>query len=83
MASKFVFELNRAGVRDLLKGEEMQSICSSYGDAILSVAGEGYKKTVHVGRNRANCSVKTDTPKAYYSNLKHNTLINALGAAKK
>ena len=83
MASNFKFVLNRAGVRELLKGAEMQGICSSYGDSIVNAAGEGYKKTVYVGRNRANCSVKTDTPQAYYSNLKHNTLLNALGAAKK
>lgn len=82
MASNFKFVLNRAGVRELLKGEEMQSICSRCGDSILNTAGEGYKKTVRVGKNRVNCSVGVNSPREYYSNLKHDTLVNALGAAK-
>lgn len=37
-----------------------------------------YEKT-KVGAKRVRAKVKASTPHAYYSNLKHNTLMKALG----
>lgn len=76
MADRFRFELNRAGVRELLKSAEMQEVLMNYARGISSRAGEGY--SVYVGSNRANVSVQTDTQEAIQDNLDNNTLLRRL-----
>jgi len=44
--SKFKFVLNRAGVRQLMQSEEMQSILKDKADAALNSLGEGYKSDI-------------------------------------
>lgn len=79
------FELNRAGVAQLLKGAEMQGILGEYASEVQSrctagnVGPEEYEAAVSVRGTRAVGTVRTDSPHAYYSNLKHNTLLKALG----
>ena len=46
--------LNRSGVRELLKSEEMMQICKGYADNALGRLGDGYEVTCHVGKNRVN-----------------------------
>lgn len=77
--SSFKFELNYAGVSELLKSPEMQEECAKYGQQILNTAGEGYAIKNGVGAFRAGSTVYADTPHAYYSNRKHKTLQKALG----
>lgn len=76
--AKSRFVLNRAGVRSLLKSEEMASICSKYAKDIATRAGEGYTSDVYVGKNRINAGVSTDSIKAMRSNARHNTLLKAM-----
>ena len=76
--AKSRFVLNRAGVRSLLKSEEMANICSKYAKDIATRAGEGYISDVYVGKNRVNAGVSTDSIKAMRSNAKHNTLLKAM-----
>ena len=71
------------GVKALLRSSEMKSICKEYAQKVVSRAnassdGAEYKATEFTGKNRAGASVSPDNPHAYYSNLKHNTLIKAL-----
>lgn len=70
--SKVRFELNRAGVRELMQSREMINALISYADKISDAAGDGYD--TYVGRNRANVSVRTMTKEAYQDNLENNTL---------
>ena len=70
------FELNHKGVNELLRGREMQSVLIDYASSIKNRAGDGY--SVHVGSNRANVSVRTDTEEAYQDNLDNNTLLKAM-----
>ena len=77
--SKVKFELNSAGVRELLQSAEMSAICKQYADQVASRCGDGYEVTVHTGKTRVNASVHAATFKARRSNLKHNTLLKALG----
>ena len=72
------FKLNRAGVRKLMKSEEMQDILNSYASDIQSRAGEGYETSPHVGKNRANNIIYPDSVKAKKNNLKNNTLLKAI-----
>ena len=76
--SKIEFDLNENGVRELLQSPEMQSILSQYAAETANRAGEGYKYEVKVGQKRSYANISADTPKAYYTNLKHNTLLKAL-----
>ena len=76
--SNFKFELNREGVRELMKSREMQEIVKAKADAVQRRAGEGYVSDVQTGRNRAVAQVKAETVRAKRSNRKHNTLLKAL-----
>ena len=77
--SKVKFELNRAGVRELLRSQEMMSVCKSYADGIRNRAGDGYEVDTFVGRNRVNASVYADTYEARKDNYDNNTLLKARG----
>ena len=76
--SMFKFVLNRAGVRQLMQSEEMQSILKDKADAALNSLGEGYKSDIYIGKNRANAMVWADSIKAKRENLKHNTILKAV-----
>lgn len=76
--SKFKFELNREGVRELLKGQEMKNIVESYATDIKNRAGDGFGQDSYVGKNRVNAMVYPDSPKAFFKNLKQNILLKAM-----
>ena len=76
--SNFVFKLNRAGVRELLKSQEMQGILTEHATTIKNRAGDGYEQDIYVGKNRANAMVKAETFKARKDNSKNNTLLKAV-----
>lgn len=77
--SKVKFELDRAGVRELLRSPEAASVCRSYAENVKGRAGEGYEVTTYTGRNRANASVHAETYEARRDNYDNNTLLKALG----
>lgn len=80
MARNIEIKLNISALRELRKSEEMCSILSAEAGKVASRAGDGYEVTApYIGANRANVKVKPATAKAYYSNLKNNTLLKALG----
>lgn len=77
--SKVKFELNRDGVKELLKSQEAMNVCRGYAESVLARAGDGYELTTYVGQNRVNASVHADTYEAKKDNYEHNTLLKALG----
>lgn len=76
--SKMQFKLNRKGVAELMKSEEMQSILKEKADNALNSLGEGYKSDIHVGKNRANAMVYADTYQAKADNLRNNSILKAV-----
>lgn len=82
MANNFAFKLNRAGVRELLKSEEMLQIVQEYAENAAENAGEGYVASTYVGRNRVNAEVAAESLRARYDNSKNNTILKSLGANK-
>ena len=76
--SNFVFKLNRQGVAELMKSQEMQDILKKHATTIKDRAGDGYEQDIHVGKNRANAMVKAETFKARKDNSKNNTLLKAV-----
>ena len=78
MANGFKFELNRSGVRELLRSKEMLDICSEYANNALGKLGNGYEVSTHTGPNRVNAQVAAETYAAKRENLKSNTIIKAV-----
>jgi hypothetical protein len=76
MANKF--ELNYAGVGELLKSHEMQGVLTKKAEAIKSRCGDGYGQDIYVGRNRANAMVWPESAKAKRDNMQSNTLLKAV-----
>lgn len=76
--SKFKFELNRSGVRELLRSDEMQSLLNEKATGIRNRCGDGFDQDVMVGRNRANAMVWADSFTAKRKNLKENTILKAV-----
>lgn len=81
MAETLKIKLNRAGVRALLKSDEMLDICKDHAYRAQSKLGDGYEVTYRKGKNRVNASVGAITPKARRENSKHNTIIKAVGSS--
>lgn len=79
------FELNTAGVGELLRSEAMQEILSDYAEQVRGrctageVGVEEYETSTSVRGTRAVSTVRAATYHARNSNLKHNTLLKALG----
>lgn len=76
--SKFKFELNRAGVAELMKSSAMQEVLKEKASTIRNRCGDGYEQDSYVGQNRANAMVTASTYKAKKDNLKNNTLLKAV-----
>lgn len=83
--SKLKFELNKAGVRELLRSAEAQNICMQYANAALGRAlasSDGYVVEPRNYPERSGVAVRADTYEARKDNYDHNTLLKALGGGK-
>lgn len=78
MNNKVKFELDREGVRELLKSQEAKDMCLDIANAALTRLNSGYSVSCHTGRNRVNASVHADTAQARQDNLKNNTILKAV-----
>lgn len=76
--AKFKFELNGAGVRELMQSPEMMSICKEYADSALSRLGNGYQVTTMVGKTRVNAQVAAVTYQARKENSETNSILKAV-----
>lgn len=76
--SNIEVKLNREGVAELLKSEEMKAICKEYADAALQKLGDGYEVTTYTGKTRANASVHATTYKSRRDNANNNTILKAV-----
>lgn len=68
-------ELNKSGVKSLLKSKEMMKICKSEAFKIKNKCGDGYGYDTYVGQNRVNASVYTASQDAMKDNSENNTLV--------
>ena len=74
------FELDGSGVRQLLQSDEMISVLAGYGEGVVKRAGaDDFKMTTSHGQKRANATITANSIKAHHKNMKHNTLLKALG----
>lgn len=81
MAKKVEFELDINGLRELMKGPEMQAVLQEAGDGVASGAGGDYGVRVHVADYVAIANVFPESKEAAKDNYENNTLLKALGSA--
>jgi len=85
--SKIRFELNTAGVRELLQSGEMQGIIADAANMIASNAsdmsgGLEYNAEVKMGANRVAATVRPGSIHAYHKTRKENILEKAKRSVK-
>lgn len=78
MARTSRFELNTAGVAELLRSPEMQEVVQMYTDAVLEHAGPEYGAEVKFVKDRWAGYVDDRTAKGKQDNLDNNTLLKSL-----
>lgn len=78
MASNVKVVLNTSGVRELLRSNEMMTICEEQANHALNKLGPGYEVTTHIGRRRVNASIGTATYEAMRDNSQNNSILKAL-----
>lgn len=78
MSNKNKFVLNSAGVRALLRSDEMQEVLAERARAVQQRCGPGYESDTYVGKNRANAMVWAETHRAKRDNAKNNTLLKGV-----
>lgn len=80
--SKSGFELNSAGVVELLKSAEMAAVLNEFAEAVAGRAGEGYAISEVMSGDRVKAFVTADSEEAIADNSENNTLLKALGGGK-
>ena len=75
---KVTVKLNRAGVRELLRSDEMEAVCMEHAQKTVNSLGDGYSANSYKGKNRANAEISADSYQARRENLENNTIIKAL-----
>lgn len=77
--AKIKFELNRAGVGEVLRSPEAMALVASRGAGYAAGMGDGYSFTTFMGFDRAHAYVYAVSDKAKRDNLEHNTLLKGAG----
>lgn len=77
--SKGRFELNTAGVRELLHDVNLSKACMEQAQRIAKTAGEGFVAEARNYPARAGAAVRPDSDEAFFRNLRENTLLKAVG----
>ena len=76
--SRGIFKLDRTGVRNLMKSDDMQAVVKEYADEALGRLGSGYAVDVKKGKNRVNAAIYPASGKAKHDNYAHNTILKAV-----
>lgn len=83
--AKVRFQLNLAGLNELMKSAEMKAILEANGKAVANhaegMSGEAYDTRVHDASWVSICNVFPATDEARSENYKNNTVVKALGSS--
>ena len=69
------------GVRELLQSDEAMQLCQDYAYKAQQRLGPGYEVTYMTGKYRVNAEVAAVSAKAIQENMKHNTILKAVGSS--
>jgi len=78
MSSGFKFKLNRKGVSELMKSDEMKAILDDLGIAKARQAGQGYDSEVHDFKKRAVAHIFPTDYESAKDNYDNNTLVKVV-----
>lgn len=82
--AKLRVKLNRKGVRELLKSQEIMDECVRVAQEKAAAAGPGYEADDgYVGKTRASAIVYPSSSAARSDNYRNNTLLKTFGSALK
>lgn len=77
--AKVEVELNSAGIKELLKGVEVEQLVGEYAAKVADRAGSGYSHDTKQMSGRVIASAYADTEEARKDSMENNTLLKALG----
>ena len=77
--SKIEIELNSAGIRELLRSQEIMDMLQDAADPIRSQLGDKFETEQYIGAGRANVSVYTTDAAAIEDNKQTNAMLKAMG----
>lgn len=75
---KYRLELNRSGVRELLRSDEMKTMLTAKAKAAAQACGAGYESGSYLLSTRAVARVSAVSIDAKRDNLKNNTILRVL-----
>ena len=81
--SNYRFELNRDGIKAIMKSVEMKAVLDETAQHIAESAEGDYKVDNMTGRTRANAEVSCASTETYYDNLRNNTLLKAMANTRR
>lgn len=73
-----MFELNTAGVGELLKSAEMNSVLAEYSSMITARAGSGYESSPFTASTRSVTRIEAVDEKAMRDNMENNILLKLI-----
>ena len=79
MSKNFKFELDRAGVRELLKSSEISGACEEVAAAAYAQLGDGYVMEPRNYPERSGYAIYPESREAEKDNLDNNSLLKAVG----
>ena len=81
--AKVKFKLNLAGLNEMMKSGEMQTVLNNAASQIAASAGPGFEiETAHPISFVAIAAVHAETAEAKRDNSENNTLLKATGGVK-
>ena len=78
MTKKVRVVLNKRGVRDLLKGEDMRQVCADHANKTLAKLGTGYETDTHTGKPRSTAMIRASSAQARRDARQNNTIWKAV-----
>lgn len=82
--AKYTVKLDKAGMDEFLNSEGIEDSLFMAASNVLAKLGDGYAiQTTYHGPHRANVAIETTTKRAYWDNVRNNTMLKALGGRKK
>ncbi len=75
-------ELNRSGVRELLRSPEVLADLRARAERVAAAAGAGMEVEATIGPNRARAEVATGTTEARLAEARHRRLSRSIDAAR-
>ena len=78
MNKKVKVVLNKTGVGELLKSQEMMKVCEEQAESILGKVGDGYEMVSYVEKTRVGATVFASSYKAKKDCYDNNTLLKAV-----